>query len=109
MMPALLTQASTMMCPHGGTITAVPSSAHAQAAGAPLLRASDTFIVAGCSFAPVAPHPCVTVQWVFTCQRVQDASDFVLNEVSLGLCLAGDQAPQGVALILATQPGVAGL
>jgi hypothetical protein len=108
-MPALLTQATTMMCPHGGTITAIPSSARAQAAGAPVLRASDTYIVAGCSFAPVVPHPCVTVQWVLTAQRVRHASDFVLDEASVGLCLAGDQAPQGVALILATQPDVSGL
>jgi hypothetical protein len=98
-----------MMCPHGGIVTAIPSSARAQAAGAPVLRASDTFIVVGCSFAPVVPHPCVTVQWVFTGQRVQHASDFVLDEASVGLCLAGDLAPQGVALILATQPRVSGL
>jgi hypothetical protein len=46
---------------------------------------------------------------VLTCQRLQHASDFVLSEASIGICLAGDQAPQGVALIIATQPRASGL
>jgi hypothetical protein len=108
-MPALLTLSSTMMCPHGGTVTAVPGSTRVLAAGAPVLRASDTFIIAGCTFAPVLPHPCVTVQWVQTALRTKHGGDFVLNEASVGLCLAGDQAPQGVAMIAATQPRVSGL
>ena len=51
-MPALLTQSSTMMCPHGGTVTAIPGNTRVQAAGAPVLRTSDTFIIVGCPFAP---------------------------------------------------------
>jgi hypothetical protein len=108
-MPALLTQASTMMCPHGGTVTAIPGCMRAQAGGAPVLRMSDTFIIAGCSFAPVVPHPCVTVQWVQGATRAKHGGDFVLNEASVGLCLAGDQAPQGTVLIVATQPRASGL
>ena len=38
-----------------------------------------------------------------------DGGDFVLDEASVGLCVAGDQAPQGAVLILATQPQVSGL
>jgi hypothetical protein len=108
-MPALLTPSSTMMCPHGGTVTAIAGSTRAMAGGAPVLRASDTFIIAGCAFAPVVPHPCLTVQWVLTAQRVRHGGDFVLNESSVGLCLAGDQAPQGVVMVVATQPQVSGL
>jgi hypothetical protein len=109
-MPALLTQASTLMCPHGGTVIAIPSSIRVAAAGAPVLRASDTFVIVGCPFpTPATPHPCVTVQWVVTAQRVKHSADFVLNEASVGLCLAGDLAPQGVVLIAATQPRVSGL
>jgi hypothetical protein len=33
----------------------------------------------------------------------------VLNEASVGLCLAATQAPQGTVLIAATQPAAAGL
>lgn len=108
-MPALLTAASTMMCPHGGTVTAVPGQTQVTA-DAPVLRGSDTFIVAGCAFNIAGvPNPCVSVQWVQTAARVQAGGDFVLNEASVGLCLAATQAPQGTALIAATQPRVAGL
>ncbi len=108
-MPALLTPSSTLMCPHGGTVSAIPGSVRAQA-GAPILRGSDTFIVAGCPFViGIVPSPCVSVQWVLTAQRVQHAGDFVLNESSVGLCLAATQAPQGAVLIVQTQPQVAGL
>ena len=108
-MPALLTQSSTMMCPHGGTVMAIPGSVRTGAAGTPVLRASDTFIIVGCPFTPVTPHPCVTVRWVGTAQRVKHSKDFVLTEASVGLCLAGDQVPQGMVMIAATQPRGSGL
>ena len=108
-MPALLTSASTMMCPHGGTVIATPGSTRALA-GAPVLRGSDTFTIIGCPFPPTGtPHPCVSVNWVQTALRVKHGADLVLNEASVGLCVAGDQAPQGTALIAATQPQVSGL
>jgi hypothetical protein len=108
-MPPLLTQSSTMMCPHGGTVTAIPGSTRAQAGGASVLRASDTFIIAGCSFVPGTPHPCVSVKWAQSAQRLKHGGDFVLNQASVGFCLAGDQAPQGMVIIAATQPQASGL
>jgi hypothetical protein len=108
-MPALLTASSTMMCPHGGMVTAIPGQSRANAQ-TPILRGSDTFIVAGCAFAiGPDPSPCVSVQWIQTATRVQAGGDFVLNEASVGLCLAATQAPQGAALIVQTQPSVGGL
>lgn len=108
-MPALLTTASIMMCPHGGTVTAVPGQSQTTA-GAPVLRMSDTCIIAGCAFViGVVPSPCVTVQWVQGAAQVQAGGDFVLNEASVGLCLAATQAPQGAVLIANTQPLVEGL
>ena len=108
-MAALLTSASTMMCPHGGTVMASPGSTRAQA-GAPILRSSDSFSIAGCPLnVSGAPHPCTTVQWVVPAIRVKQAGDLVLNESSVGLCLAADQAPQGTVIIAATQPRVKGL
>ena len=108
-MPALLTAASTMMCPHGGTATAVPSQTKA-IVDAPILLMSDTFMIAGCAFmiGPV-PSPCLTVQWVVSATRVQAGGTLVLNEASVGLCLAATQAPQGTLLIANTQPKVAGI
>jgi hypothetical protein len=108
-MPALLTAASVMMCPHGGTVTATPGSTRATI-DAPILRGSDTFTIAGCTFAPGgAASPCVSVNWVQTATRAKHGGDFVLTEASVGLCLAGTQAAQGTVLITTTQPKVGGL
>ena len=65
-MPALLNTASVLMCPHGGTIQITTGNTHAKAAGAFLVRASDTFQIGGCPFVLPGgvPHPCVLVQWV---------------------------------------------
>ncbi len=76
-MPALLTVASSMMCPHGGTVTATPGATNALA-GAPVLRGSDTFIIAGCSFqVSGVPSPCVSVNWVQTAQKVKHGGALV--------------------------------
>lgn len=108
-MPALLTASSTMMCPHGGTVMPVPGQSQA-VADAPVLRMSDTCTIAGCAFnISGAPSPCMTVQWVQGAARVKAGGDFVLNESSVGLCLAATQAPQGTVMIAATQPLASGL
>jgi hypothetical protein len=107
-MPSLLTTASVMMCPHGGTVTATTSNTKARADGAFLLRSSDLFTIAGCSFNVVVPHPCVQVKWVAPAQQSKASGDFTLTEASVGLCVAADQAVQGTVLIQSTQPKVAG-
>jgi hypothetical protein len=108
-MPNLLTAASVMMCPHGGMATAIPGQTQA-IVDAPILRMSDTVIIAGCPFfIALMPSPCLTVQWVLGAQRVQAGGDFVLTEASVGLCLAATQAPQGTVIVASTQPKVAGI
>ena len=108
-MAALLNTSSTLMCPHGGTVSAVSSNTRAKAGGAFMLRSSDTFIIAGCPFnVSSAPHPCVSVNWIQTDTRSKAMGDFALSQGSTGLCVAGDQAPQGTVLITATQPRVSG-
>jgi hypothetical protein len=98
-----------LMCPHGGTVTAVTTNARVKAADDFLLRASDTFLVAGCPFIlALVPHPCVQVQWVQPAARSQALSDFTLTEESVGLCVAADMAVQGAVQILLTQPRVSG-
>jgi hypothetical protein len=105
----LLTSASTLMCPHGGSVSITTSNSRAKA-GAPLVRAGDTYTVAGCPFTLPggAPHPCVRVQWIQPTTRDKAGGDAALNEQSVGLCLAADQAPQGTVQVVATQPRVAG-
>lgn len=107
-MPAFLTAASTLMCPHGGSIVATPGATNA-VVDAPILRGSDTFVVAGCAFNIAGvPSPCVSVTWVRTATRVKHGGDFALDEASVGLCLAATQAPQGAVLIVATQATASG-
>lgn len=104
-MGKLLNPSSTMMCPHGGTVTASSSNTRAKVDGASILRSSDTFTIAGCPLnIGGSPHPCTTVQWVKTSARTKAVGDFALADDSVGLCLAADQAPQGTVLIQATQP-----
>lgn len=107
-MPKLLTTASVLMCPHGGTVTIASQNTVTKATAAVAL-VSDNFLVAGCPFAPVAPHPCVRVEWQVTAQKVTVNGKAVLNEASVGLCLAADNAPQGTVIINSTQSKVDGL
>ncbi len=108
-MPGLLTTASVLMCPHGGTVQATPSSTAVQFAGAPGVTASDTFVVAGCPFViGVVPSPCVSVQWVQPAEMSSVGGNPALTEASVGLCLAATQAPQGPVMIASTQPSVSG-
>ncbi len=109
-MPPFLTVAATMTCPHGGTVTATPSSVNAKAGGSPVLTASDTFLIAGCAFnISGAPSPCVTVQWVQPATASTRRGAPTLTMASLGLCLAATQAPQGPVVIASTQTQVSGM
>jgi len=76
-----------LKCPHGGTVTATTTNQHATAAGDFLVRASDTFVIAGCALnISGSPHPCVQVQWVVTNTRSRAAGDVTLSEASVGFC-----------------------
>jgi hypothetical protein len=108
-MGGLLNTASMLMCPHGGTVNAITSNTRVNAGGSPLVRSSDTFVIAGCAFStPAGPHPCVQVQWMTTDLRSQVLSDSTLSEASVGMCLAADQAPQGTVIVSNTQEQVTG-
>ena len=108
-MPNLLNASTVMMCPHGGSVTAITTNTQVKVGGDFAVRQSDTFLVAGCPFLVVlVPHPCVQVKWVQPAARSQVAGDFTLNEASVGLCVAADQAVQGTVLIVVTQPQVSG-
>ncbi len=108
----LLTTASSLQCPHGGTVTIASSNSKASA-GAPLALANDTFTIAGCPFQiPVGtgtvPHPCVKVQWTKTNLKTSVNGQSTLSQDSVGLCLAADQAPQGPVSVVQTQPKASG-
>jgi hypothetical protein len=107
-MPALLTTASVLQCPHGGMVSTTPADSNS-VVDAPIIAGTDTSIIAGCAFnVSGSPHPCVSVQWSVTGTRVKRSGAMALNASSVGLCLAADQAPQGTVLISNTQASVSG-
>ncbi len=109
-MSELLNTSSTMMCPHGGSVSAVTSNAVAKAGGDFIVRLGDTYTVSGCAFTLPngTPHPCVRVQWTTSALMCKAANDTPLNKDSQGLCLAADSAPQGSVQITNTQTQVKG-
>lgn len=104
----LLTANATMMCPHGGQVTPVPSLSVTHG-GEPILVNTDSFPIAGCLFNPVVPRPCIQVNWVTTALRSTAGGSAPLTTDSVGLCVAADQSVQGPVLIVATQIRAQGL
>ena len=85
-MAGLLNSSSVLLCPHGGTVSVVTSNTRVSAGGDLAVRASDTFLIAGCPFIlGLVPHPCVEVQWVVPAGRSQVDGDFTLTEDSVDL------------------------
>jgi len=109
-MPALLTVASVVMCPHGGKATFTPSQARVSAAGSPVLLQTDSAAIAGCAFTipPSKPSPCTTIRWTVAAVRVKVNGAAVLHGSAVGLCNSPEQAPQGPPTVSATQPRVTG-
>lgn len=109
-MGELLNVSSSLMCPHGGSVSIVTSNAVAKAGGDFIARMGDTFTIAGCSFALPngTPHPCVRVQWTTSATMSEVSHDKPLTKDSQGLCLAADSAPQGAVQITNTQTKVKG-
>lgn len=105
-----LTASSTLMCPHGGTVSPVPANSRVTLGGAQIVLATDTFPIGGCAFNVAGgPHPCVQVQWIVTALRTTADGGAPLTTESVGLCLAADSAPQGPVMIQTTQAQVSGL
>jgi len=103
-----LTTASTLQCPHGGTVSIVSANTSVQAVGTPLALASDTFTIAGCPFqipagVTTVPSPCIKVQWLVTDMKTTVNGTPTLSASSSGLCLAATQVPQGPVVIGNTQ------
>jgi uncharacterized Zn-binding protein involved in type VI secretion len=101
-----LTQAATLMCPHGGTVVPIPANPRVTA-GAVVLTNADTFTIAGCAFAPGgAASPCLTVQWLVSDSSVTVGGAKTLSTSSSGLCMNGASVPQGAVVVASTQTRV---
>jgi hypothetical protein len=104
-MPNALTTASSLLCPHGGTITGTPAEGKVTFDGAPALTSGDSFQIAGCAFALPSgtPSPCLTVEWSVSDRKTMIDDVATLSDASVGLCKAGSGAPQGSVVIASTQ------
>jgi hypothetical protein len=105
-MPApILTTASTVMCPHGGSVMLTTSNSVAKAEGSPLLLLTDMHTVSGCPFVlpPGTPSPCLTVRWLVGALQTSVNGTPVLLQTSVGLCFSGLQVPQGPPMIVNVQ------
>jgi hypothetical protein len=104
----LLTVNATVMCPHGGQGTIIPSQT-AVVAGGTVCTQADEVIIAGCPFmVGPSPSPCMSVQWQSASASSTAGALAVLIASSEGLCLNPAGAPQGpVILVPAQVAGVA--
>jgi hypothetical protein len=102
-MTPILTTASTVMCPHGGTAQLITSNAEAKIDGAFALLQTDIHPIVGCPFAPVTPLPCLTIRWVTGAVQTKVRDVPVLLQTCVGLCLNALQAPQGLAIVVQVQ------
>ena len=102
----VLTTTSTVLCPHGGRAILATSNARVTAGGAPVLLDTDIHPVVGCAFVvALKPSPCIRIQWVAGAARTRIGSAPLVTS-SIGVCYSPDGAPQGVAIVVNTQPKV---
>lgn len=100
---------ATAICPHGGQVTVVPTAPRVMIDSMVVATKADLFPIAGCAFAPGgAAHPCITAQFSVGATRVKINGQDAIIMGSVGLCKAGDEAPQGPPSILVTQVRVTG-
>ena len=106
-----LTTASSVMCPHGGTVSLSTSQSDVQAHGSAVLLESDEHSVAGCPFTTPEPKPspCVKVRWQAGAQQCKVNGTGILTQASVGLCYAATETPQGPAVVAYTQSQAKGI
>jgi hypothetical protein len=70
-MPGFLVDTSSVvMCAHGGQAQPTVPNPRVLVNGVPSVTIAAPYVVAACPFAPGAPSPCVTAQWVSGSTRV---------------------------------------
>lgn len=98
-MSFVLDSNATIMCPHGGRVSVVPSNVIVKAGAGYALLQTDTFMVSGCPFAtPAGPAPCLMVQWLTAAIFTKVNNVPVLLNDSVSLCV-GPLGPAGPATV----------
>ncbi|SRR6266508_4009119 len=101
----LLTAGSSICCPHGGQAQPLlTTNTRVQGPDGAVLVQSDVHPVVGCPFTIGANYsPCVRIQWQTASVQTTVGGVAPLLATSVGLCVSAAGAPQGTAVIAATQ------
>ncbi len=95
----LLHVGATVLCAHGGLAQPTAPNPRVLVSGQPTVTIAAPYGVAGCAFAPVAPSPCITAQWIIGATRVTSNGQPLVLMDSQAICV-----PNGTPLmIVATQ------
>jgi hypothetical protein len=100
-----LTTASQIMCPHGGQATLFTANTQATALGATVLLESDIHPIVACPFT-VGPKysPCLRIEWSAGSGKTSVNGIAALVQTSIGKCINAENVPQGIAIVVNTQP-----
>ena len=105
-----LTTSSQIMCPHGGQAILFTANTHATVMGNPVLLESDIHPVVGCPFTVGTKYsPCVRIEWSAGSSKTNLQGTATLVQSSIGKCINAEGAPQGLAIIVNTQPKTSAL
>ena len=101
----LLHLGATVLCMHAGQAQPMVPNPRVKVGGQPIVTVSSTYTIAGCTFVPPAPGPCVTAQWVTSALRLRAGGVPVLLQDSQAVCV-----PTGTGLmVVAAQPRARGM
>lgn len=94
----LLDVGASILCAHGGQVTATAGSMRVRAGGQPITTLPVPHAVAGCPFnVSGSPVPCVVAQWTVGATRVRSMGAPVLLQDAQAVC-----APNGTPVTIAT-------
>jgi len=107
----VLTIASALTCPHGGTVTIAPGNSRVMILGQPAGTVADMYTIAGCPFQiPIGtgtkPQPCIRIQYTVPATRVTALGQPLVLATSTGICLSPEQIPQGAPMPVTVQARV---
>jgi hypothetical protein len=95
---------SQIKCMHGGTAILTTANTKLMVDNAPALLESDVPVVVGCPFT-IGPKysPCVKIEWTLGAAMMSSNGTKVLVKSSIGKCISGEGATQGIAMVASTQ------
>jgi hypothetical protein len=105
----LIDAGATILCPHGGSVTLVPSATRVTLGGQPPLLADDALTIAGCAFnVSGSPSPCMEIQWLEPAAAISIEGGAPILSSSIGVCKNAAGVPQGTAVVTGFQTRVQG-